>query len=308
MTVTTTAPGQNAILSFSGTANQRVFLSGTNGISGQIGITCDVSATIRNPDGSQLASAGMEGSGVIDTTTLPTTGTYSILVDPALYVTGSLTLVLTSVPADVTGTIAADGSLVSATTTTTGQNAIYSFSGTAGQLVSVDVGAGPWTTVSLRRPNGVALGSVNVGPFWAGFIDTKTLVDSGTHTVLIDYWGDGTGTIPFRLDTVPADASGSVTVNGSAAAVSIGTPGQNGSLTLGGTANQVVTVRVTSNTISWGAMGLWKPDGSLLTSAWITASSFNLPQVTLPVTGTYTISIDPAEAWTGSMNVAVTSP
>jgi hypothetical protein len=161
---------------------------------------------------------------------------------------------------------------------------------------------------SVRRPNGVVLGSVIVGPFWVGFVDTKTLVDTGTHTVFIDYWNDGSGTIPFRLYTVPADVSGSVTVNGSAASVSIGTPGQNGSLTFSGTASQAVTVRVTSNTIAWGAMGLWKPDGSLLTSAWITGSSFNLSQVMLPVNGTYTISIDPDSSRTGGMSVAVTSP
>ena len=38
------------------------------------------------------------------------------------------------------------------------------------------------------------------------------------------------------------------------------------------------------------------------------AASFNLSQVTLPVTGTYSIFINPDAAWTGSLNVSVTSP
>jgi YD repeat-containing protein len=305
VTVTTEAPGQNGILTFSGTANQRVLVIGTNGISGQVGITCDVTSTIRKPDGSTLASACMEGSGIIDTQTLPTSGTYSILVDPVLYVTGSLTLTLTNVPADVTGMITADGTLVSATNTAAGQNAIYSFSGTAGQRVSLDVGSGPLATVTIRRPNGSSLGSGTAGPW---FIEPVTLLESGTHTVVVDYWGANTGTVPLRLYTVPADFTGSVSVNGGAASVSLSPPGQNGAVTFSGTANQQVTVRVTNNTIAWVKVTLRKPDGSTLTSLTSGAGSFNLSQVTLPVNGTYSIFINPDAALTGSLNVAVTSP
>ena len=305
VTVTTESPGQNGILTFAGTANQRVLVVGTNGISGQVGITCDVSATIRKPDGSTLASACMEGSGIIDTQTLPTSGTYSILVDPVLHVTGSLTLALTNVPADVTGTITADGTLVSATNTAAGQNAIYSFSGTAGQRVSLNVGTGPLATVTIRRPNGGSLGSGTAGPW---FIEPVTLLESGTHTVEVDYWGINTGTVPLRLYTVPADFSGSVTINGGAAAVPLNPPGQNGSVTFSGTANQQVTVRVTNNTIAWVKVTLRKPDGTTLTSLTSGAASFNLTQVTLPVNGTYSIFINPDAALTGSLNVAVTSP
>jgi hypothetical protein len=138
----------------------------------------------------------MEGSGIIDTQTLPTSGTYSILVDPVLYVAGSLTVALTNVPADVTGTITADGTLVTATNTAAGQNAIYSFSGTAGQRVSLDVGTGPSATVTIRRPNGGSLGSATVGPW---FIEPVTLLESGTHTVVVDYWVNHPGFIGERL-------------------------------------------------------------------------------------------------------------
>jgi hypothetical protein len=247
----------------------------------------------------------MEGSGIIDTQTLPTSGTYSILVDPVLYVTGSLTLTLTNVPADVTGTITADGTLVSAANTAAGQNAIYSFSGTAGQRVSLNVGTGPLATVTIRRPNGGSLGSGTAGPW---FIEPVTLLESGTHTVEVDYWGINTGTVPLRLYTVPADFSGSVTINGGAAEVPLNPPGQNGSVTFSGTANQQVTVRVTNNTITWVKVTLRKPDGTTLTSLTSGAASFNLSQSTLPVTGTYSIFINPDAALIGSLNVSVTSP
>ena len=308
VTVTTTVPGQNGVLSFSGTANQRVFLAGTNGISGQLGITCDVTATIRKPDGSTLASGCMEGSGNTDTQTLPTTGTYTILVDPASWVTGSLTLTLTSVPADVTGTITADGTLVNATTTAPGQNAIYTFSGTSGQRVCLAIGAGPWSTVSLRDPSGSTIASTLIGPFWSGFIDTRTLTVTGTYSVFVDVWNADTGTVPLRLYTVAADTTSSVSVNGSASTVSL-TTGQNGSVTFTGTANQQITVRLTNNSMLPSVLVLvFNPDGSFLTGNWVSSASFNLNQVTLGATGTYRVSIDPAETVTGSMDVAVTSP
>jgi YD repeat-containing protein len=308
VTVTTTVPGQNGVLLFSGSANQRVFLAGTNGISGQIGITCDVTTTIRKPDGSTLMSACMEGSGLIDTQTLPSTGTYTILVDPASYATGSLTLTLTTVPADVTGTIPADGTLVNATTTAPGQNAIYTFGGTSGQRVSLAIGAGPWSTVSLRNPSGATIASTLIGPFWTGFIDTRTLSDTGTYTVFVDVWNADTGTVPLRLYTVPADTTSSVSVNGSASTVSLSTPGQNGSVTFTGTANQQITVRLTHNSMPSVLVLLLNPDGSVLTGTWGWGASFNLAQVTLPAAGTYRVSIDPGDAATGSMDVAVTSP
>ncbi len=122
VTVTTTTPGQNGVLTFSGTASQRVSLQGTNGMSGQIAFACDVNTSILNADGTALVSPTcMEGSGFIDVTTLPATGTYSIFVDPASRATGSLTVTLYTVPADFSGTITPGGSAVTVTTTTPGQ-------------------------------------------------------------------------------------------------------------------------------------------------------------------------------------------
>ena len=93
---------------------------------------------------------------------------------------------------------------------------------------------------------------------------------------------------------------------GSAVAVTLSTPGQNGTLTFSGTASQQVTVRLTSNLFGWVTVRLLKPDGSTLASQ-LGFGNINLAQ-TLPSTGTYTIVIDPSAAAVGSVNVAVTSP
>jgi hypothetical protein len=105
-----------------------------------------------------------------------------------------------------------------------------------------------------------------------------------------------------------ADVSGTVSVGGPAVAVTITTPGQNASLTFAGTSGQQVTVHVTNNAIGSMEVKLLKPDGTTLTSGISSAGSFDLATQTLPTTGTYTIAIDPWDARTGSLNVAVTSP
>src|SRR5262249_2849945 len=119
------------VLTFSGTATQRVSLTGTttNGLTGQI-LTCDVNATIKKPDGSVLAGPTcMEGSGFIDQTLLAMTGTYSIVVDPVNAATGDLALTRHSV-SDYSGTTSAGGS-VTVPIAAPGQKGRVTFSGAA---------------------------------------------------------------------------------------------------------------------------------------------------------------------------------
>jgi len=107
---------------------------------------------------------------------------------------------------------------------------------------------------------------------------------------------------------VPADTTGTVTIGGSAVGVTLATPGQNGSLTFTGTSGQQATVHVTSNTMSTVQVTLFKPDGTQMTSAFTSATSFNLATQSLTTTGTYTIKINPDSSNTGSLNISVTNP
>ena len=68
--------------------------------------------------------------------TLPSTGTYTIMISASSTNTGSVTMNLYGIT-DVTGTITptTSGSSVSATNAAPGQNCYYTFSGTAGQMV-----------------------------------------------------------------------------------------------------------------------------------------------------------------------------
>lgn len=135
-TVTVSMANKIGLRLFDGTLGQRVSLLGTNGMTGQV-VGCDVTVTLLSPFVAPLAAGCMESSGFLDMRTLPVTGTYAILVDPASTATGSVTLTLHDVPSDYTSSITPGGSAVTATMSTPGQNGTLMFSGTSGQRISV---------------------------------------------------------------------------------------------------------------------------------------------------------------------------
>ena len=105
VTVSTTAPGQNARLTFEGTAGRAISLQLSN-VS-----VASAYVSVLAPDGSALVkNTLLDTSGTfVDTKLLPSSGTYSIVVDPTGANTGSVTLALYDVPADVSGELVVGG-------------------------------------------------------------------------------------------------------------------------------------------------------------------------------------------------------
>lgn len=303
VTVTTTVPGQNALLEFSGTSGQKISLHSTNKT-----FTAGV-VEIKKPDGNILYSQSMPSfwtSAFMDATTLPATGTYKISVNPSDIYTGSITLNLYDVT-DISSTITA-GTSVTANLTTPGQNAQYTFSGTAGQKISLNLTGVSITgcNVTIKKPDGSSLSTVGIGT-GGYFFEPLSLPTTGTYTVVVDPSIHYTGNITLGLYDV-VDISGTLTVGASAITSTISNPGQRALYTFSGTASQQVTVHITSNTITGVSVKILKPDGSTLYQTSSSASSFNLATQTLPTTGTYTVVIDPDTAKIGSLDVSVTSP
>ncbi|HYJ84990.1 MAG TPA: IPT/TIG domain-containing protein [Pyrinomonadaceae bacterium] len=309
-TVTTTiaVPGQNARLTFAGTAGQRVTLHATNGT---LDLNYALPVTILNPDGTTLVhtySDFYKTGGFLDTLTLPTTGTYTIFINPSLETSGSMDWTLYD-SADVIGTIVPGGAPVTVTTTIPGQRARLNFSGTPGQKISLLVSNITTSShsVFIYNPDGSTLASVGFSQTGT-FIDTKTLQSSGTYGIVYDPPYIYTGSATFTLYDAP-DVTGSVVIGGPPVIVTITTPGQDAVLTFEGTAGQQVTVRATNNDNLYNAnVRLNRPDGSILTQGWTTSPTLILPTQTLPVTGTYTITINPMSTTTGQMTVNVTNP
>src|SRR5262249_5966157 len=151
----TTVSGETATVTFAGAAGGRISLKMSS-------VTISQSyVSIQKPDGTNLASNILVTStgSFIDTKTLPVSGTYTILVDPLSTYTGSMTLAVSAVPADVSGPITPGGAASTATTTTPGQNARPTFTGSVGQRISLKVSAVTMTQakVSITKPDGTNL-------------------------------------------------------------------------------------------------------------------------------------------------------
>ena len=207
VTVTIAAAGEDAIVPFNGAAGQRVSLKMTSVTIGP-STCCSTKVSIRKPDGTNLVAPTNVGTtgGFIDTKTLTVPGMYTIFVDPQGTATGNITLTLYDVPADSSTPIVPGGPAVPVATTTPGQNANATFSGAAGQRVSLKIGPACCSTkVSVMKPDGTILVAPTSFTTTGGFIDTKTLTVAGTYTIFVDPQAAVTGSVTLTLYNVPAD-------------------------------------------------------------------------------------------------------
>jgi hypothetical protein len=310
VTVTTTAPGQNARLTFAGSAGQQVSLKISS-------VTISQShVLIAKPDGTNVVGSTLvTGSGTfIDTRTLPVAGTYTIAIDPAAANVGSLTFTLYDVPADATSPITPGGAAATLAITTPGQNGRVTFAGTAGQRISLAVTqiTAPGLTVTITNPDATTLASVKPFGTSNAFIDTKVLPATGTYTILANPSGTGTGNVTLTLYDVPADVAASITPGGAPVIATVPTPGQNARLTFAGVAGHRVSLRMTNVTIgavtpAGSHVSVLNPDGTtaLIAATGVTTGGGFFDTHTLPATGTYTILVDPVAANIGQMTLTL---
>jgi YD repeat-containing protein len=310
---TIATPDKIALLLFDGESGQRVsfFVSSSTISAGSI--------SIYRPDGLPMAGSGFTGTNTfIDSQVLPITGTYTIRIDPAAGVTGSMTLASFNVT-DVSGSIALNGGGVPVSIATPGQNAFLSFPGTAGQLLSATATSSVWTScqfggqysLAILKPDGSLLGSVTNACGSTTILERQTLPMTGTYYLRLDPYGTNTGSATLALYAF-ADVTAPIVPGGASVPVSIAVPGQLALLTFSGMAGQSVSAASTSSTwtsCQFGGQynfGVLKPDGSILTLATNACGSTTfLDRVTLPVTGTYSVRIDPYGANTGSATVTL---
>ncbi|MFL5917336.1 MAG: S8 family serine peptidase [Gaiellaceae bacterium] len=304
VTMTTTVPGQNGRLTFTGTAGQRIDATISS-------VTLSsATASILGPDGNPVGGSTFFGPGLtalMDVRTLPTTGTYAIVVDPPGQTTGSATFRLFDVPPDVSDSLTPGGPSATATMSTPGQNAKLTFTGAAGQRVSLNVSPSTLSQayVSIAKPDGSSFVGNTLFATTGAFVDTRVLPVAGTYTITVDPQGTATGSATLTLYDVPADAGGTTAVGDPPLPVAVATPGQNARISFSARAGQAISVKLTSVTISIGYLSILKPDGSALVSNQIFSSFDRTITATIPADGNYTIVLDPQGAATGSLNLTV---
>ena len=206
MTISTSALGQNAQLTFTATIGQRISLELTD-VDVGTSSCCSAMVSIIRPNGTNLVSPTYVGTNgaFVDTKAVTSTGTHTILFDPQGGASGSATLRLYDVPADAGGTLSIGGPSASLSVATPGQNARLTFSGTAGRTVTltlsgVTIGTSGCcsTMVSVLRPDGTKLvSSTYVGT--NGRSLTMTLSASATYAVVVDPQGAATGGMTLAL-------------------------------------------------------------------------------------------------------------
>jgi hypothetical protein len=299
VTVNISNAGDKATATFSGTAGQRVSLDITNSTIASMKIS------LLKPNGTAVFTvSATKTARYVDTNTLPVNGTYKLVVDPNLDHTGKVTLKLYNIPPDASNTMTVGSPGTTVTTTVPGQNAYFTFSGVAGNRLSlylngVTVSSGALT---LRNPDNTVLLGPRSFATAPTFIDPITLSQTGTYKLVLDPKGKAKGSMTLTGYDVPADTSAAYTL-GTEAIGTTTVPGQRNMFTFSGTQNQRVSVEVISSDFS-GTLSLLKPDLSVLASTPVGPAGGFLDTTVLPVagTGTYTFVVDPSGVSTGALH------
>lgn len=191
--VSLTKPGQTARYTFNGNAGQWVSLGLTS-----VDITSSA-VTLMTSEGTILASTavGTAGGALEDQNPLPTTGTYTVLIDPVGSYTGKMTVTLSTEVSDSLKVNAAPRSIM---ISRAGQNGRYTFMGTANQQVTIKVTQNTIgnVNVSLYSPNGILqTGVTSSASSFA--LKPVTLETSEMYTITINPPMPDTGSIHMQV-------------------------------------------------------------------------------------------------------------
>jgi hypothetical protein len=322
--------GQGVQLTFSGSTGQYLSV----GVYHPCHIDHGFSATVVNPDGTvlqstsapTLSSVGCSSTSYSYATTnlnlpaLPTTGSYTILVQPTKAAKHTFTVSLTSGKSG----IVAINSQTSYTSSFNGQGVQLTFSGTAGQYVNVGayhscaVNSGfqakilnPDGTILFTAPSPtlVTTGCSNSSQMNATLnANLPALPVTGTYTILIQ--PTKAALIPFTV-YVGGTVTGTLAINGSSVASALTTGGQGAQLTFSGTAAQNLALSVVSacSSIKGAVVYILKPDNTQLSTGTVPSSActggytgtLNINIPTLPATGNYTVLIRQTVIGTGTV-------
>lgn len=306
--------GQQLVWTFQGTAGQQVNLD----VTGYSALSGNSTLGLYDQEGHFYGGTWISNPGLLGSAygpfTLNLTGTYTLLLVPEGPATGSATVQVLPMLPPVSGTVAIGGPSVQLTNTAPAQQLVWTFQGTAGQQVSIELngytGLSPNSDFSLRDEQGRSYASTWISNpnllrnAWGPF----TLTMTGTYTLVLAPVGLGTGNATVQLLPTLPSVTGTVTVGGAAVQLTNTAPGQQLVWTFSGTAGQQVYVHLNRYSLLSGSslLSLYDAQSRSYASTWI--SNPNLlgnawGPFTLTMTGTYTLVLAPAGLATGSAAV-----
>ena len=198
-----TRAGQDERLTFSGTKDSLVNLGfAISGFSDYVVVHALA------PDGTDIHDENLSNRpSDIDLPKLPQDGTYTVVMDPHRAGTGQTGVTLSTRLA--AGELSLGGSGVTSVISRAGQDAAYTFTGTAGQTLSLNVSGkstfSDYLNLDIIGPDGTNLGSRR-SVFSDQSVAVPDLPSAGTYTVVIDPNSGATGQVTLQLVTRTAPA------------------------------------------------------------------------------------------------------
>lgn len=248
--LTDTAPAQQLVWTFQGTAGQQVSFE----LNGYAGLSPNSNLSLRDEQGRSYWETWISNPNLLRNAygpfTLRTTGTYTLVLVPAGLGTGSATVQLLPMLSPVTGTVTVGGGAVQLTNTAPGQQLLWTFSGTPGQQVYVnlkgysllsgnsllslyDEQSRSYASTWIDNPN-------LLGNAWGPF----TLTMTGTYTLVLAPAGLATGSATVQLLPMPPLVTGTVTIAGPTVKLTSTAPGQQLKWTFACNAGQGISLAV----------------------------------------------------------------
>src|SRR5262249_49468597 len=229
-----------------------------------------------------------------DTLTVGPAGTYYLTIDARSGQTGSYQFKVWNVPAPTTTSLT-PGQPVSGSIGVPGQQDRYTFGGTAGQRVFLDVlgSAGSSLAFTLLGPDGstlLAASNQNQG-------NRMSLPATGTYTVVVGHGATlaATGAFQFQVNILPSDPPLSIPLNvPQSGALTV--PGQTATFTFRANLGQQVNFQVLSDPDAAVTFTLLDPSGNAV----FANQTGSQVLTSLPATGTYTLIAQGAGDHTGT--------
>jgi hypothetical protein len=209
------------------------------------------------------------------------------------------------------GTIVANGSTQTATISSAGVPATFTFSGTSGEVVTASAYNGTFAgtcdvDLEILAPSSTEIASVGcVGT--SGFLEETPLPGAGTYTLELLPTDNDLGSVTLALSANPAN--GTITVNGPTVTFTASNTGQGENFTFKGKAGETVTVSASGGTFPSGCdlnLYLVTSAGSQLGGAGCAAQSGFIGETVLPAKGTYTVELIPLAQNPGSNTGSLT--
>lgn len=259
-----------------------------------------------DPQNKELATGCLgHGTGVIEGTSMPSTGDYSVVLTPLGNATGYASLRL-YVSTDEKQPLKPDTDVV-ATIDTPGAVSRLEFTAAAGQKVFVDMpsyslpgGCGEVGLVD-SADHVLAIACAGGG---AGILEPVTIPTTGTYAIRFDPAGDATGQVRLRMSFI-TDITGTIMLNGPEIVTTVTQPGSEADYMFTAPAGQKVTLDISGSTFPDGC-GVFKivdPKGFAIAVGCTGNGAGGIAPITLPDTGTYTVRVDPPDRRVGSAHI-----